>query len=118
MGVGLLIGLLTFFYWRHTRPLRYMTALDALADVEQKVPKAGTDVPTAEQPVIGTGKSATTAAVGATTAVRILEDKDTSTSAAADDETTVGPDPDAGRSRRTDDDHDRRGPPHPRRARR
>lgn len=34
VGVGVLIGVLTFFYWRHTRPPRYRAALDALADID------------------------------------------------------------------------------------
>jgi hypothetical protein len=77
VAVGLAIGVLTFFYWRHTRPQRYMTALDALADVEQKVPRNPDDVPTAEHAAIA-GRSGTPAATaagvaGATTAVRILE---------------------------------------------
>jgi hypothetical protein len=91
-AVGVLIGLLTFFYWRHTRPLRYMTALDALADVEQKVPKDATDVPTTEQPVV-TPAGAAAAAVGATTAVRILDaEESSSTPNGADTKPNVEPD--------------------------
>jgi hypothetical protein len=71
VAVGVLIGLLTFLYWRHTRPQRYMDALDALADVEQKVPRSPDEVPTAEQAAIPAGIA--TGAAGATTAVRIIE---------------------------------------------
>jgi cytoskeletal protein RodZ len=72
VGVG--IALLTYFYWRHTRPQQYMSALDALADVEQSVPRGG-DVPTAEQPAVGSSTAtAAGAAAGATTAVKILDD--------------------------------------------
>jgi hypothetical protein len=69
IGVG--IALLTYFYWRHTRPREYMSALDALADVEQSVPR-DSDVPTSEQPAVG--PSATAAAAGGTTAVKILDE--------------------------------------------
>lgn len=34
VAVGVIIGVLTFFYWRHTRPSRYRVALDALADID------------------------------------------------------------------------------------
>lgn len=94
-AVGVLIGLLTFLYWRHTRPQRYMDALDALADVEQKVPRSADDVPTAEHAAIPAGVAA--GAAGATTAVRILEpDKPASTNATAtnDDTSDASPKPD------------------------
>jgi hypothetical protein len=87
-AVGIGIAVLTYFYWRHTRPQRYMHALDALADVEQRVPRSPDDVPTAEQPTISASGAtgAAAGAAGATTAVRILErddaDGDHSTSSA------------------------------------
>lgn len=68
--IGIVIAVLTYFYWRHTRPQQYMSALDALADVEQKVPRDPDDIPTAQHAVIG---PAATVGGGATTAVRILE---------------------------------------------
>lgn len=74
-AIGVLIGILTFFYWRHTRPQRYMTALDALADVEQNVPKDSADAVTLEQPAVNPVAGGT-AAAGATTAVRILDAED------------------------------------------
>ena len=83
-AVGVVIGILTFFYWRHTQPQRYMTALDALADVEQKVPKDPADSPTLEQPAVNP-MVAGTAAAGATTAVRILDAEDTTKAPSTDE---------------------------------
>jgi hypothetical protein len=89
-AVGIAIGVLTYFYWRHTRPQRYMHALDALADVEQRVPRGVDDVPTAEQPAISAGAAAGAAAgpAAATAAIRILEREEVSNgeSSVADDE--------------------------------
>jgi hypothetical protein len=64
-AVGVLIGVLTFLYWRHTRPQQYLTALDALADVEQKVPKDGAQIPTGENVTVPAGVGAGAAAAGA-----------------------------------------------------
>jgi hypothetical protein len=72
-AVGVIIGVLTYFYWRHTRPRQYMTALDALADVEQKVPRDPDDVPTAQHAVVASGAAAAGGGSAPTTAVRILE---------------------------------------------
>jgi hypothetical protein len=66
VAVGLLIGALTFAYWRHTRPQQYLTALDALADVEQKVPKDGEQVPTGENKTVPAGVGAAAGAKGNT----------------------------------------------------
>jgi hypothetical protein len=65
VAVGVLIGVLTFLYWRHTRPQQYLTALDALADVEQKVPKDGEKIPTGENKTVPAGVGAAAGAVGA-----------------------------------------------------
>jgi cytoskeletal protein RodZ len=87
VAVGLLIGLLTFLYWRHTRPQRYLTALDALADVEQKVPKDGEQVPTAADKTVPAGVGAATGAAPAagdataTQAFRIIDPSPTSADA-------------------------------------
>ncbi len=91
-AIGVLIGVLTFFYWRHTRPQRYMTALDALAEVEQKVPKDPTDALTIEQPAVNPVAGGT-AAAGATTAVRILDAEDAP--AAPNGDETVKTDPES-----------------------
>jgi hypothetical protein len=78
VAVGLLIGLLTFLYWRHTRPQQYLTALDALADVEQKVPKDGEQIPTGENKTVPAGVGAAAGASDApdtnqTRAFRIID---------------------------------------------
>jgi hypothetical protein len=45
IAIGALIATLTYLYWRHTRPQRYLSALDALAEVDRSVvPAAATAV--------------------------------------------------------------------------
>jgi len=89
IAVGIAIGALTYLYWRHTRPQKYMTALDALADVEQKVPRNPDDIPTSEHAAVPTtGPASAAAAAGATTAVRILEPDETTSDPPISDATS------------------------------
>jgi hypothetical protein len=64
VGVAALVGAITFFYWRRTRPQPYLTALDALAEID----RGGLDGPRPANGVAGANGLLHTPPRGTTTA--------------------------------------------------